>query len=119
MNRQVHLVVGAGLFLLYYYLTVFPHGGAAGLFAPGIIAAAAGSLFPDLPEPATNARHRGIFHSRRALKCALLVFLVTAGSIVVVPALSRSVIPVAVSSFCLGYASHLLLDSLTRAGLPG
>jgi membrane-bound metal-dependent hydrolase YbcI (DUF457 family) len=115
MNRRVHLLIGAGLFLLYWYGAVSPRGGSGGLFAAGILAAAFGSLLPDLLEPATNARHRGLFHSRRVLECAVLFFLAAAALTVLAPG---TLLPLACSAFLLGYAAHLLADSLTRAGLP-
>jgi membrane-bound metal-dependent hydrolase YbcI (DUF457 family) len=123
MNRQAHLVIGMVLFLLYFYaaglfrspVPVLPAGE---LFACGIIAVSAGSLFPDLIEPATNARHRGIFHSRRALKLAGILFLPAASAGLFAPGILRFPLLFALSCFLLGWAAHLLADSVTRAGLP-
>jgi membrane-bound metal-dependent hydrolase YbcI (DUF457 family) len=115
MRRRVHLLIGAGLFLLYWYGAVSSRGGSGGLFVLGLVAAVFGSFLPDLLEPATSARHRGFFHGRRVLECAILCFLVSAGYTVLAPG---TPFPLACSAFLLGYAAHLLADSLTRAGLP-
>ncbi len=119
MNRQVHLIIGVILFLVYLYAAGLFHSTTGELFVSGIVAVAAGSLFPDILEPATSARHRGVFHSRRVLKTVLVLFLLMAMPVFFVPYGSRSLLAFAASCFFLGYAAHLLADSLTRAGLPG
>jgi hypothetical protein len=119
MNRQAHLVIGVGLFLVYFYAAGLFHAAAGALFVFGIVAVSAGSLFPDIVEPATSARHRGIFHSRRALKVAGVLFLLSAVIVLLAPASPRLPVVFAASCFFLGWAAHLLADSVTRAGLPG
>ena len=119
MKRQVHLIIGIGLFLAYGYMTGLFHNPAGELFVFGIIAVAAGSLFPDILEPATSPRHRGIFHSRRVLKGSALLFLFTAAPVMLIPVIPHLAGVFACSCFFLGYAGHLLADSVTRAGLPG
>jgi membrane-bound metal-dependent hydrolase YbcI (DUF457 family) len=118
MNRQAHLVIGAGLFLIYFYMTGLFHSMAGERFILGIIGVAVGSLFPDFIEPATSARHRGLFHSRRALKFAGVAFLFTTIPVLFVPLIPRSLLLFCISCFFLGYTAHLLADSVTRAGLP-
>jgi len=119
MNRQVHLVIGLGLFLVYLYVTGLFHGPTGELFVFGIIAVTAGSLFPDILEPATSGRHRRIFHSRRVLNVAGMLFLLTGVTVMFARAVPDPAPVFAFSCFFLGYAAHLLADSLTRAGLPG
>jgi membrane-bound metal-dependent hydrolase YbcI (DUF457 family) len=119
MNRQVHLVIGIAAFLVYFYAMGLFHISAGALFVFGIVAVSAGSLFPDIVEPATSARHRGIFHSRLALKLAEVLFLIMAVMVLLATALPRLPVVFAASCFFLGYAAHLLADSMTRAGLPG
>jgi inner membrane protein len=119
MNRTTHLLTGAVLFLLYAYFTGFLYGSAGGVFVPGMAGAALGSLLPDMLEPARNARHRGFFHSRKILKLAVVVFLLTFVLGLPVPGGGQSPLLFALSCFTLGYAAHLLADSVTRAGLPG
>jgi inner membrane protein len=119
MNRQAHLVIGVVLFLVYLYVTMFFHGISGELFVSGIVAVAAGSLFPDILEPPTNARHRGFFHSRRAFRSVSMIFLLTAVPVLFDPGIPHFALVFSASCFFLGYASHLLADSQTRAGLPG
>jgi membrane-bound metal-dependent hydrolase YbcI (DUF457 family) len=118
MNRQTHIVIGVVLFLIYLYLTGFFHSPSGELFVFGIFAVAAGSICPDILEPATSAQHRRFFHSWRTLKFVAVFFLITA--IPVLFALSVPHFPLVFSGSCffLGYSAHLLADSTTRAGLP-
>jgi membrane-bound metal-dependent hydrolase YbcI (DUF457 family) len=119
MNRQVHLIIGVGLFLVYLYVTGLFHGPTGELFVFGIIAVTAGSLFPDIMEPARSPRHRRIFHSRRALNVAGVLFLLTGVTVMFARGIPDPAPVFAFSCFFLGYAAHLLADSVTRAGLPG
>lgn len=119
MNRQAHFIIGVVLFLAYVYVTGFFHHTASELFVYGIVAVAAGSLFPDILEPPTSAKHRGICHSRRALKSVSVMFLLTAMPVLFAPGIPHFPLMFSVSCFFLGYAAHLLADSMTRAGLPG
>jgi membrane-bound metal-dependent hydrolase YbcI (DUF457 family) len=119
MNRQAHLIIGFVGFLAYYEVIVHVHAASADLLLMGIVAVAAGSLLPDILEPATSARHRGICHSRLALKSVAVLFLLTAVPVLFAPGIPRFPLVSAASCFFLGYAAHLLADSMTRAGLPG
>jgi len=119
MNRQVHLVIGVVLFLVYVYVAGFFHSTSPELFAFGIVAVAAGSLLPDVLEPPTSAKHRGICHSWRALKFVTVMFLLTAIPVLFTPGIPRFPLVFSASCFFLGYSAHLLADSVTRAGLPG
>ena len=118
MNRQAHLIIGFIVFLAYHEVTVFFHATSTELLLPGIAAVAAGSLVPDILEPPTSARHRGICHSRLALKSVAVLFLLTAVPVLFAPGIPRFPLVSAASCFFLGYSAHLLADSLTRAGLP-
>ena len=119
MNRRTHLVIGFVLFLCWTRIAGSTHSVSGEVFVIGVIAAAAGSVYPDILEPATNARHRGFFHSRRMLVFATAGFLVTAVTILSTPGMPRLALVFGASSGFLGYSTHLLADSLTRAGLPG
>ncbi|MFA4877491.1 MAG: metal-dependent hydrolase [Methanoregula sp.] len=118
MNRKAHLVIGALLFLSYVYVTGFFHGTSLELFVFGIVAVALGSLFPDIIEPATGSHHRGICHSRRVLKFLLILFLLSALAVLFAKSSPRYPLVFSASCFFLGYASHLIADATTRAGLP-
>lgn len=118
MNRQAHLIIGMMLFLGYGYGAGLLHQAQGSLVVGGMLATLAGSLVPDILEPPISARHRGIFHSRRALKCAAVLFLVSALPVLLTSDIPRLPLIFSASCFFLGYAGHLLADSLTRAGLP-
>ncbi|MBI5001356.1 MAG: metal-dependent hydrolase [Euryarchaeota archaeon] len=84
------------------------------IYGLAMLEALIASSLPDIFEPAWTNKHRGGFHSRRALvaalvMCALGVYLL----------LNYTPIYSHVTLFVsLGYASHLMLDALTPAGLP-
>ena len=108
MKRDAHLAIGTIAFFAYTYLRDPSQSEITGYaFIYAFIAAISGSIIPDILEPPTNWAHRGLFHSKRILKITGTVFLLTA--------LMKLYI---VSSFFLGYASHLLADATTKAGLP-
>lgn len=119
MNRQVHFVIGVVLFLIFCWLAGFFYRVTPGLFVPGIIAVAFGSLLPDILEPATSARHRGIFHSRRVLGFVAVLFLLAGILVITGAGTPRLVLMFSAACFFLGYSAHLVADSVTRAGLPG
>jgi membrane-bound metal-dependent hydrolase YbcI (DUF457 family) len=119
VRRQAHLVIGTITFLAYTYplyllLKIPPNTMLMGFFAVLF-----GSVMPDALEPARTWAHRGLGHSRRAMRGAAELFAVTAGLglfQMIIPELSLSYLA---SGFFLGYAVHLLADSTTPAGLPG
>ena len=106
-------------FFAYAYLINDIHAISTGFFVLGLFAVVAGSAMPDVLEAPTSSRHRGIFHSRLALKCTVILFGLTAaiGLLSSQPALSDA-LTFGLSCFLLGYFFHLLADSTTRRGLP-
>ena len=118
MRRRIHLVIGTGFFLVYSCLLYRVYPESPFLLSCGFLGTVAGSVFPDLLEPATSSRHRGLFHSRRILWLTGILFLVAAVSSIRQAGIPFSAEAFPVSCFLLGYVSHLLSDSLTRAGLP-
>src|SRR5271169_2858726 len=113
MNRQTHLVIGGILFLTYIYVAGLFHGPAGELFVFGLITVAAGSLFPDILEPATSGKHRRICHSRRALKLVVAMFLLMAIPVFFAQGIPDFLLVFSASCFFLGYGAHLLADSMT------
>ncbi|MGA9203962.1 MAG: hypothetical protein ACLQBP_05125 [Methanoregula sp.] len=115
----MHLVIGIIAFFTYAYLINDIHAISTGFFVLGLFAVVAGSAMPDVLEAPTSSRHRGIFHSRRALKCSVIIFGLTAaiGLLSSLPSLSTA-ISFGLSCFFLGYFFHLLADSTTRRELP-
>lgn len=80
--------------------------------AYAFIAAVLGSIIPDILEAPTNWMHRGLGHSKRALRLV--------GKILAVTTLIGLFFYIfyIISSFFLGYVFHLLADATTEVGLP-
>lgn len=119
MRRRSHLVIGTMAFVLYQLALEAVGPAVQYPWFIGVFAAALGSVFPDTLEPGTSIHHRGICHSRGALKLAAVLFLVAAAISVVPLPVPHPVLVYLASCFFLGYAFHLLADSCTRMGLPG
>jgi hypothetical protein len=73
-----------------------------------------GSLAPDYIEPASHYTHRQLFHSKTMLKI-LAILIIPIGIICII---FKSIWLYAILSFVIGYIGHLLLDSMTKMGLP-
>jgi len=119
MRKGAHLIIGILAFCGYAFLLDLLRETTRELFLVGLFAVITGSLMPDILEAPTSWRHRGIFHSRRALKCMVGTFGITAAACV----LPSSLIPhtfliYGLSCFALGYLFHLLADATTKRGLP-
>jgi membrane-bound metal-dependent hydrolase YbcI (DUF457 family) len=110
MDLRTHIIfaiaLGFGVWWVLDQLTlgVFSAPGAGGVFI--------GAVLPDIVEPAVHWTHRGKFHSVKALKTTGIIILC---SFVL---LWISAIFSWVFFGAIGYASHLLLDSTTKMGLP-
>jgi membrane-bound metal-dependent hydrolase YbcI (DUF457 family) len=118
MQRQTHLVIGIISFLAYTYPLYLLLKIPTGTILMGFFAVLFGSVMPDVLEPPGNWLHRGLGHSRRALKFSGEVFVISAliGLFsFFIPDLALSYV---VSGFFLGYGVHLLADAITPAGLP-
>ena len=104
----------------YAYLLGLLHETTSELFVLGLFAVVTGSLMPDILEAPASWRHRGIFHSKRALKCMAGMFGITAviGLLPPSPLISHAFLVYGLSCFALGYLFHLLADSTTKRGLP-
>jgi membrane-bound metal-dependent hydrolase YbcI (DUF457 family) len=118
MNRQIHLGLGVVLFLCYFSFARSIYDTNIAFFAFGIIAVTVGSVCPDILEPPTGPTHRGIFHSWPMLKAVTLLFLVAAVLGLLGSDIPHTLLVFSCSCFFLGYSTHLLADSMTRAGLP-
>lgn len=85
-------------------LGIFSAPGAAGVFV--------GAILPDLLEPAVHWTHRKTFHCVKTLKVIGLIILASFVLLWISPLFSW------IFFGAIGYASHLLLDSTTKMGLP-
>ena len=104
-------MIGIIAFIAYTY-SINLIVGTSETVAFALIMVVLGSIIPDILEPPTNWMHRGLGHSKRALKLTGIIFVLTA-----LIGLFISLLYI-ISSFFLGYAFHLLADSITEVGLP-
>ncbi|MCZ7357333.1 MAG: hypothetical protein O8C66_09800 [Candidatus Methanoperedens sp.] len=112
MNRQQHLTIGAIAFIVYTYLIYLIIRISTDVVVYAFIAVVLGSIIPDILEAPASWMHRGLGHSKRALKLM--------GKILIITALIGLLINIfyIISSFFLGYVFHLLADATTEVGLP-
>jgi membrane-bound metal-dependent hydrolase YbcI (DUF457 family) len=68
MNRREHLAIGVMAFIAYRFLVHLIIKISADPLVYAFIAVVLGSILPDILEPATSWKHRGVCHSKRALK---------------------------------------------------
>ncbi|MFZ2074901.1 MAG: metal-dependent hydrolase [Methanoregula sp.] len=119
MRKGAHLIIGVLAFFGYAYLLSFIRETTSEWFLLGLFAVVTGSLIPDILEAPTSWRHRGIFHSKRALKCMVGTFGITAAiDVLPSPLIPHAFLVYGISCFALGYLCHLLADATTKRGLP-
>jgi hypothetical protein len=119
MRKGAHLIIEILAFCGYAYLESLLHTPTRELFLLGLFAVVTGSLMPDILETPTSWRHRGIFHSKRALKCMAGTFGITAAiGVLPFPFILHAFLFYSLSCFALGYLCHLLADAITKRGLP-
>jgi membrane-bound metal-dependent hydrolase YbcI (DUF457 family) len=119
MRRQTHLFLGALAFISYTYPIYLLEKIPAGTILLGFFAALFGSVMPDVLEPPRHWTHRGLSHSRRAMKFAAELFALTAVLGFFQYSIHGLYLSYLASGFFLGYALHLLADATTPAGLQG
>jgi membrane-bound metal-dependent hydrolase YbcI (DUF457 family) len=118
MNRNEHVIIGAIVFVLYSVPVYIADGGIPDYFIYGFFASIIGSMLPDILEPARSWNHRGLFHSKRALKYVGIFSIVVCSIGYLSLVYTYFSIIYAFSGFCIGYLFHLLADSTTKMGLP-
>ena len=118
MRRQTHLFIGAIAFVAYTYPLYLLLKLPSNVMLMGFFAVCIGSVVPDVLEPPKDWTHRGLGHSRRALKFSAEIFAISALLGLFSFLNSYLSLSYVVSGFFLGYAVHLLADSTTKAGLP-
>lgn len=114
-SRSTHVMTGClSAFTFYMSLVEVPEDpmDLIILFGAGHF----GGRMPDLLEPATNPHHRKFFHG------LLVLLLLAYGIKKLIDWAPRSaterVVKVGLIAAAVGYASHLLLDSLTPRSIP-
>ena len=118
MNSRGHIGIGIIAFFVYAYFIGNIVSTINNQWIWGVIAVVAGSLVPDILEPATSYRHRRLFHSVRALFVVSILFAASALVALGIAFFSDFSAFYIVSCFFLGYMFHLLADSVTPMGLP-
>jgi hypothetical protein len=118
MKRHWYLAIGGTVFFLWKMFLETVNAAVRYPLRFGIFFTAAGSVFPDMPEPAQSGSHRGFFHGRGVLCLQSAVFLLTALG-TVSPVSFPDQIPVyPASCFLAGYLCHLLADATIPRGIP-
>jgi len=118
MNKKVHICIGIIAFLIYtgffYFIIKIP----TDIKLYGLGCVIIGSIIPDILEPAYNWMHRGMCHSKRALKFSVMIFVITAFISLISIVFRDFLVFYVISCLFLGYLVHLLADSTTEVGLP-
>ena len=110
MRNQVHLLSAFALFLLITYLFAAEYVPSK-QFVINLVVMLVCAVLPDILEPPTSRWHRAFFHSKRCLKCVLVLAIV--GWAIGMQSGNYTLLFAA-----LGYLVHLLEDATTKAGLP-
>jgi inner membrane protein len=103
-------------FILIWYLIQKGLVLSSALLPIALLSSAFGAVLPDLIEPPRNRRHRKFFHSLLCLALLLLYLNRTYLNLLTVGPADEVTIWLFFAGA--GYASHLVLDALTPAGLP-
>lgn len=118
MNKQEHVFIGIIVFSVFTWILYSLIKISYGVIFYGLIGVILGSIIPDMLEPATNWMHRGLGHSKRALKFVGKIFVITALLGLLSFFNGIFLIFYIIASFFLGYVAHLLADATTAVGLP-
>jgi len=118
MNKEQHLFIGIIAFVIYTWIFYFIIKISTDVIFFGFVCVIIGSIIPDILEPPRNWMHRGIGHSKRALKFSAKIFVITALISLISIIFREFLIFYIISCLFLGYLVHLLADSTTEVGLP-
>jgi inner membrane protein len=103
-------------FILIWYLVSKGLVLSPALLPIALASSVLGAVLPDMLEPPRNRRHRKFFHSLLCL--ALLLLFLNQTYLSLLNAGPTDEVTFGLFFAGAGYASHLLLDALTPAGLP-
>ena len=114
-NRRVHTIIGIGSAVMSNtdkLKNTLKNNSDDFIFDLALTIAGGylGSRLPDLLEPATHPNHRSQFHS--------VTTGVSLNKLVKNHDFKNSCAETLSRSFCAGYSSHLVLDSMTPKGIP-
>lgn len=117
-RQRSHIKVGVLVFLIMMYDVNSKGIDVNIIFIPIILLLTIiGSILPDVIEPPRNKFHRKFFHSVLLLVIILVFLIMTYKELIISGNFDN---PILVCYFFIGcgYASHLLMDAITRRGLP-
>ncbi|MBY9002081.1 MAG: metal-dependent hydrolase [Candidatus Heimdallarchaeota archaeon] len=120
-GKIIHIVFGEiiGLPLVgimyYSFSSDFNYFMLALILAASLVCVFIGAILPDLLERPTNPNHRKFLHSWFVFAIAFIASFVMA--LVIIPLYEHLFFVYPIFGFCLGYFSHLLLDSTTKRSL--
>ena len=116
-GRKTHMTAGVFIsFILIWYLVPKGLVLSSALLPIALASSTLGAVLPNIIEPPRNRRHRKFFHSILCLSLLLLYLHQTYLSLLTTGPADE--VTVGLFFAGAGYASHLVLDALTRAGLP-
>lgn len=118
MNKKVHICIGIIAFFIYTWVFYSIIKIPTDVKLYGLGSVIIGSVIPDILEPANNWMHRGMCHSKRALKFSVTIFVITAFTSLISIVFRDFFVFYVISCLFLGYLVHLLADSTTEVGLP-
>jgi len=120
-GKITHVAIGEliGLPLVglayYFFSSELNYFRLALILAVSLVCIFLGAILPDLIERPTNPDHRKFFHSWFIFAIFFIASFVIA--FVVIPLYNHLFFIYPIFGFCLGYFSHLLLDSTTKRRL--
>jgi len=116
-GRKTHMTAGVLIsFILIWYLVPKGLVLSSALLPIALASSALGAVLPDLIEAPRNRLHRKFFHS--LLFLAILLFFLNQTYLNLLIAGPADEVTIGIFFAGAGYASHLVLDALTPAGLP-
>lgn len=116
-GRKTHVSAGVVIsFILIWYLGSKGFVLSSILLPIALASSALGAVLPDLIEPPRNRSHRKFFHSLLCL--ALLLLYLNQIYLDILTSGQADEVTLGIFFAGAGYASHLVLDALTPAGLP-
>lgn len=117
-RQRSHIKIGVLLFIIIMHDINSKGIDVNVIFIPIILLLTIiGSVLPDIIEPAKNKHHRKFFHSVLLLMIILAFLIMTYNELIISGNFNNPILACYFFIGC-GYVSHLLVDSITRNGLP-
>ena len=118
VRQRLHIKVGVLFFLFVMYDVNSKGIDVNFIFIPIILLLTIiGSILPDVIEPSKNKFHRKFFHSVLLLMIIFVFIIMTYKKLIISGNFDNPILACYFFIGC-GYVSHLVMDSITRNGLP-